>query len=305
MKPAAVAYAVAQNTPAKNGESAHPRGKTQMTEMRRNWHGQRIQKLEPGERYSVFVHATPSGTLPDIGDRVRARGRRGAEWIGTIAAVRMTREDGAWVVLAEPPPWVDAAAVAEAEREALLALRQTKTREQAGVCVACGEPAEPECPCVTKERERAAAQREARLEQQAADAKETAAADAAAARARAGQAALAGLDDLPADEVRAIIEGAGYDLQAAGEKLGLIEYKRGGIYSAYGTRKTVWTQLKSWLKRSRNAAWAPEVLRKVSQAKARKAPPRGNADPAEGQQAAAGRPAGRPAARSAGAAACP
>ena len=47
--------------------------------MRRNWHGQRIQKLEPGERYSVFVQATPSGTLPNIGDRVQARGRRGAE----------------------------------------------------------------------------------------------------------------------------------------------------------------------------------------------------------------------------------
>ena len=230
-----------------------------MAQIEYDWHGERIRRLEPGERYSVFVPADGSGALPEIGDRVLARGRRGAEWIGTVAAMRGTEERGAWVVLAEPPPWVDSAAAARAEVEALLELRRARAREQAGVCAACGEPVEPECPCVAKEREKAAARRETRLQEQSALAREKADADAAAAREQTARAALAELDDLAVDEVRAVIEAAGYDLQAAGENLGLADYKRGGTY---GSTRTVWAQLKGWLRRRGNAAWGPDVLRK-------------------------------------------
>lgn len=233
-----------------------------VTETRRNWRGVRIRRLEPGERYSVFVQASPSGTLPDINDRVRARGRRGAEWIGTIAAVRMTTDDGAWVVLAEPPPWIDPATVARAETQALRELHDTRTRQQAGVCLACDEPAEPECPCVGRKREQAAAKREARLKEEAE------AAEAAAAKAERDKApaALATLGNLPVDEIRAVIESAGYDLQVAGKKLGLIDMRH---RDGWGCQKGASTkqQLSNWLRRKRNATWGPDMIR---QSQARK-----------------------------------
>ena len=234
-----------------------------MTNTEYEWRGQEIRRVKRGERYSIFVTADTSGALPEIGERVLAHGRRNAKWIGTIAAIRKTEDDGAWVVLAEPPPWVDPTTVAREETQALRQLHDTRTLQQAGVCLKCGEPAEPECPCVAREREQATAKREARLKEEA-EAAEAAAAEAERARAPA---ALAALDDLPVDDLRVTIENCRYDLEAAGSRLGLIDMRHRNEWG-YRKGKSIKQQLSNWLRRKRNATWGPDVIR---QSQARKA----------------------------------
>ena len=100
---------------------------------------------------------------PQIGDLVKVRGRKGAEFIAPIIAIRHEGYSNVHVVT-EYPPWVADSYLARQERSRAEALRSTlearkdarlmDVRQQLNLCVVCGEGDLAACACVRAEQER-------------------------------------------------------------------------------------------------------------------------------------------------------
>lgn len=129
------------------------------------------ERYKSGEEYAVKItlDRAPEQRTPRLGELVRVQGRKGADFIAPIIAIRNATPTIVHAVT-DYPPWIDESYVERRERRRVDALKKSRTvavRESLGLCIICG--AEPQaCACVVR-AEAAAKESTERLEAERAE----------------------------------------------------------------------------------------------------------------------------------------
>ena len=226
------------------------------------------------DHFSAKIRLGEDRRMPEIGDLVLVQGRKGAEFIAPILALRNATYSIVHVITANPP-WSSDSYLAKQERswaeaihsrlEARKKARLMDVREQENLCVVCGEPDLAACACVRAERERLAQEKREAAEQVERAAKQAAERYARrehAEKCRAhNERADAARANLKEEAVRAAIEEKQGGLAAAGRALGIDKYSNGrqDWYSPKPTSAGAY--LSEWMKK--NAPDLPEYAREL------------------------------------------
>ena len=230
------------------------------------------------DEFSAKIKLGEDRHMPEFGDLVWVQGRKGAEFIAPILALRNATYSIVHVITADPP-WSADSYLARQERSWAKALnsrlqarkeaRLMDVREQENLCVVCGEPDLDACACVRSQRERLAQEKREAADQERRAAKQAAErkaqqehAEQCRAHNERADAARANLTEVA---VRAALDMTDGGLAAAGRELGIDKYSHDGADWYSQEVSSAGNYLSGWMKKNAPnlPAYASELREKA------------------------------------------